>query len=404
MANIVIYDGSANFIAGQMTPFGFYDDDLEFQKDAPKVADFCARKLGFPMMDVELQSGSFFACFEEAVTTYGTEVYQQQIAQSFSGLQGGIQGEALNTTLTRPSLQNSVRVSKQYGMEAGVGGETTLHSGMLDLTSSIQDYDLQKWATSQGVNSRIEIRKIYYEAPPAIQRFFDPYAGTGTGIQSLMDAFDFGSFSPGVNFLLMPASFDILKTQAIEFNDQIRRSAYSFEVHNNQLRIFPIPKESGSLKIDYYIENEKRFVDDGLNITSSAELVGGVRGSGGSYYSNNDSNLITNISNVPTNNPIYSEINSIGRQWIFKYASSLAKEMLAYVRGKYQTVPVPGAEATLNQADLLADVRSEKEAYVTELREILNTASISGQLENQANNTKFLNDALGGVPMTIYVG
>ena len=404
MANIVIYDGSANFIAGQMTPFGFYDDDLEFQKDAPKVAEYCAKKLGFPMMDVELQSGSFFAAFEEAVTTYGTEVYQQQIAQSFSGLQGGIQGEAVNTTLIRPSLQNSVRVSKQYGMEAGVGGETTLHSGMLDLTSSIQDYDLQKWATSQGVNSRIEIRKIYYEAPPAIQRFFDPYAGTGTGIQSLMDAFDFGSFSPGVNFLLMPASFDILKTQAIEFNDQIRRSAYSFEVHNNQLRIFPIPKESGSLKIDYYIENEKRFVDDGLNITSSAELVGGVQGSGGSYYSNNDSNLITNISNVPTNNPIYSEINSIGRQWIFKYASSLAKEMLAYVRGKYQTVPVPGAEATLNQADLLADVRSEKEAYVTELREILNTASISGQLENQANNTKFLNDALGGVPMTIYVG
>tara|TARA_B100000683_G_scaffold99554_1_gene98421 strand:+ start:660 stop:1874 length:1215 start_codon:yes stop_codon:yes gene_type:complete len=404
MANIVIYDGTADFIAGQMTPFGFYDDDLEFQKDAPKVADFCARKLGFPMMDVELQSGSFFACFEEAVTTYGTEVYQQQIAQSFSGLQGGIQGSAVNTTLIRPSLQNSVRISKQYGMEAGVGGETTLHSGMLDLTSSVQDYDLQEWATSQGVNSRIEIRKIYYQAPPAIQRFFDPYAGTGTGIQSLMDAFDFGSFSPGVNFLLMPASFDILKTQAIEFNDQIRRSAYSFEVHNNQLRIFPIPKESGSLKIDYYIENEKRFTDDGLNITSSAELVGGVQGSGGSYYSNNDNNLITNISNVPTNNPIYSEINSIGRQWIFKYASSLAKEMLAYVRGKYQTVPVPGAEATLNQADLLADVRSEKEAYVTELREILNTASISGQLENQANNTKFLNDALGGVPMTIYIG
>jgi len=404
MADIIIYDGTADFVAGKSTPFGFYDDDLEFQKDAPKVAEYCAKKLGFPMMDVELQSGSFFACFEEAVTTYGTEVYQQQIAQSFSGLQGGIQGEAVNTTLIRPSLQNSVRVSKQYGMEAGVGGETTLHSGMLDLTSSIQDYDLQKWATSQGVNSRIEIRKIYYEAPPAIQRFFDPYAGTGTGIQSLMDAFDFGSFSPGVNFLLMPASFDILKTQAIEFNDQIRRSAYSFEVHNNQLRIFPIPKESGSLKIDYYIENEKRFVDDGLNITSSAELVGGVQGSGGSYYSNNDSNLITNISNVPTNNPIYSEINSIGRQWIFKYASSLAKEMLAYVRGKYQSVPVPGAEATLNQADLLADVRSEKEAYVTELREILNTASISGQLENQANNTKFLNDALGGVPMTIYIG
>ena len=178
----------------------------------------------------------------------------------------------------------------------------------------------------------------------------------------------------------------------------------TFEIHNNQLRIFPIPTSSGSLRIDYYIENEKRFVDDGLNITSSANIQGGVQGGGGSYYSNNDDNLITNISNVPTKNPVYAEINSIGRQWIFKYASTLAKETLAYVRGKYQTVPVPGSEATLNQADLLADVRSEKESYITELREVLNTASINGQLENQAANTKFLNDALGQVPMTIYVG
>jgi len=387
-----------------MTPFGFYDDDLEFQKDAPKVADYCARKLGFPMMDVELQSGSFFACFEEAVTTYGTEVYQQQVAESFANLQGGIQGSAVNTTLIRPSLQNMVRISKQYGMEAGVGGETTLHSGILQLTGSTQEYDLQEWATSQGVSSRIEVRKVFYEAPPPITRYFDPYAGTGTGIQSLMDTFGFGAYSPGINFLLMPASYDILKTQAIEFNDQIRKSAYTFEIHNNQLRIFPIPASSGSLRIDYYIENEKRYVDDGLNITSSAEIEGGVQGGGGSYYSNNDDNLITNISNVPTKNPVYAEINSIGRQWIFKYASTLAKEMLAYVRGKYQTVPVPGSEATLNQADLLADVRSEKESYITELRDVLNTASINGQLENQAANTKFLNDALGQVPMTIYVG
>ena len=209
-----------------MTPFGFYDDDLEFQKDAPKVADYCARKLGFPMMDVELQSGSFFACFEEAVTTYGTEVYQQQVAEAFANLQGGFQGEAVNTTLIRPSLQNMVRISKQYGMEAGVGGETTLHSGILQLTGSTQEYDLQEWATSQGVNSRIEVRKVFYEAPPPITRYFDPYAGTGTGIQSLMDTFGFGAYSPGINFLLMPASYDILKTQAIEFNDQIRKSAY----------------------------------------------------------------------------------------------------------------------------------------------------------------------------------
>lgn len=405
MANIPIYNGAANFIAGKATPFGFYDDDLEFQKDAPRVADYCARKLGYPMMDVELQSGSFFAAFEEAVTTYGNEVYQNLAASMFSNIQGGMAGEAINTTLIKPSLENMVRTSRQYGMEAEVGGNTTLHSGILNLTASVQDYDLNTWARQQGLgaNDRIEVRKVYYEAPPAILRYFDPYAGTGTGMQSLMDAFDFGSYSPGVNFLLMPASFDLLKIQAIEFNDQIRKSAYSFEIQNNQLKIFPIPQSAGTLKIDYYKSSEKQFIDDGLTINATAEVGAGVRGSGGSYYSSTNNGVITNLSNVPTTNPIYSEINSIGRQWIFKFTSTLAKETLAYVRGKYQTVPVPGSEATLNQADLLADVRSEKVAYVTELREVLNTVSLSGQLEQQAAQTKFLGDALNGVPMGIYV-
>ena len=381
MADIVIYNGSADFVAGNSTPFGFYDDDLEFQKDAPKVAEYCAKKLGYPMMDVELQSGSFFAAFEEAVTTYGTEVYQQQVAESFANLQGGFQGEAVNTTLIRPSLQNMVRISKQYGMEAGVGGETTLHTGMLPITASVQEYDLQSWAATLGVNSRIEVRKVFYEAPPAIQRYFDPYAGTGTGIQSLMDAFDFGSFSPGVNFLLMPASYDILKTQAIEFNDQIRKSTFTFELVNNQLKIFPVPTRDAILTFEYYKSNDKSAIN---------------------YNSN--TGLITNVAEVPYNNPSYNQINSVGRQWIFKYTLALAKELLAYIRGKYQTVPVPGSEATLNQGDLLTDARAEKEALLTNLREMLNETSRGAQMEAQSQEAEFLKTTLSNVPMTIHIG
>jgi hypothetical protein len=113
---------------------------------------------------------------------------------------------------------------------------------------------------------------------------------------------------------------------------------------------------------------------------------------------------VTNLSNVPTKNPVYAEINSIGRQWIFQHTATLTKEVLAYVRGKYQTVPVPGSEATLNQADLLADVRAEKERDITALREMLNTASLNTQLEMQATQTKYINDALQGVPMHIFIG
>jgi hypothetical protein len=385
MANIQIWNGSSTFKAGQ-TPFGFYDSDASFQAEADKVAKFCAIRLGYPLMDVELTSGSFYTCFEEALTTYGNEVYQALAVQNYISLEGGDVNNPLNEAVVTPSLQNVIRISSAYGTEAGVGGNTTLYKGSIPVVPNQQEYDLKAWALSEGITGGIEIRKIYYEAPPAIMRYFDPYAGTGTGIQSLMDAFDFGSFSPGVNFLLMPASYDVLKTQAIEFNDQIRKSAYSFEVHNNSMRLFPVPKTEGNIWFEYYKLTEKQLLD------SSASTPGGVGGS------------ITNVSNVPYENPTYSAVNSIGRQWIYKYALALAKESLAYVRGKYTTVPVPGSEATLNQQDLLADARTEKEALIVNLRDMLESTSRVSQLERKSQEANFLQDTLKQVPMVIYVG
>ena len=94
----------------------------------------------------------------------------------------------------------------------------------------------------------------------------------------------------------------------------------------------------------------------------------------------------------------------MGRQWVFRYTLALAKELLAYVRGKYQTVPVPGSEATLNQADLLTDARAEKESLLSQLKEMLDQTSRQAQLERKANEGENLKKTLGDVPMTIYVG
>ena len=380
MANIVTWNGSSTFATGS-TPFGFYDTDTDFQTDADKVASFCGTRLGFPLMDVELNSGSFYACFEEAVTTYGNEVFQYKIRENYLSLEGSTTGSSANNKIIDPTLDRVVNISKNYGTEAEVGGTVTRYTGSLALTASVQEYNMDDWATTQGITGSIEIRRVFYEAPPAILRYFDPYAGTGTGIQSLMDAFDFGSYSPGVNFLLMPASFDILKVQAIEFNDTIRRSAYSFELVNNTLRIFPVPKKASTLIFDYYKVNDKR---DGV-------------------YKDGDG-LVKTVADVPYENPKYTLINSVGRQWIFKYTLALAKELLAYVRGKYQTVPVPGSEATLNQADLLTDARAEKEALITNLRDMLDQTSRQAQLERKANEGDNLKKTLGDVPMTIYIG
>ncbi len=381
MASITIWDGTATFNSGSSTPFGFYDSDTEFQTDAIKVSKFCGSRLGFPLMDVELQSGSFFACFEEAVTTYGNEVFQYKIRENYLSLEGAQTGSNLNNRLVEPNLTRLVNISKNYATEAGVNGLVTRHTGSLAVTASKQEYDLDQWATDHGIEGGIEIRKIYYEAPPAILRYFDPYAGTGTGVQSLMDAFDFGSFSPGVNFLLMPVSFDLAKIQAIELNDQVRKSAYTFELINNRLRIFPKPKKGYNLLFDYFKVSDKD-----------------------NAFDNESTGLVTNVGEVPYNNPVYEQINSVGRQWIFRYTLALAKELLAYVRGKYQTVPVPGSEATLNQADLLSDSRAEKENLITELKDMLEQTSRQAQLERKANESENLRKTLTDVPYTIYVG
>ena len=235
MANIPIWPGSSSFFAGD-TPFGFYDNDSEFQVDADKVANFCARRLGYPLVDVELQSGSFYTAFEEAVTTYGNELYAYKIRDNQLSLEGLSTGSDLNNSVITPSFEPIVRLTEQYGAEAGSGGNIEYLTGSIPATASKQNYDLTDYTVSSSLG--IEIKRVFYQASPAITRYYDPYAGTGFGYQSLFDSFGFGSFSPAINFLMMPLNYDLQTIQAIELNDQVRRSNYSFEIHNNKLRIF----------------------------------------------------------------------------------------------------------------------------------------------------------------------
>jgi hypothetical protein len=380
MANIPIWPGSSSFFPGQ-TPFGFYDYDYDFQTDADKVALFCTRTLGYPIQEVELQDINFYTAFEEAVTTYGNEVFRWKIRENYLSIEGASTGSNFNNQLISPTLNSYIRIADEYGVEAEVGGKVTLHSGSVTLRAGVQVYDLNEFAVSQSISGGIEVRRVFYQEPPAILRYFDPYAGTGTGVQSLLSTFGFGTFSPAVNFLLMPIYFDVLKIQAIEFNDQIRKSAYSFELQNNQLRIFPVPKQDHILWFQYYKNDDK---------------ANPIR--------NTATNLVTNVGEVPYQNPVYSHINSVGRQWIFQYTLALVKMNLAYVRGKYGTVPIPGSEVTLNQGDLLTDGRQERDYLLTQLREMLDQTSRQAQLDRRRQETENLNTTLNSVPLPIYIG
>jgi hypothetical protein len=387
MSNIAIWNGTSTFTTGS-TPFGFYDADSVFRSDADKVAQWCAQRLGYPLVEVELQSGSFYAAFEEAVTTYGNEVYQWKIRENYLNLEGSSTGSSFNNQVITPNLGSIIRISETYASEAGAGGDTTWYTGSFTMKNNVQDYDVAADLKAQGITGSIEIKKIFYESPPAIVRYFDPYAGTGTGIQSLLETFGFGQMSPGINFMLMPIYFDVQKVQAIQLNDQIRKAAFSFDIHNNHVRIFPIPTgihegHNDKMYIHYIIKEERNNPVTPYNAQASGSLI-------------------TNVSNVPYQNPVYVQINSVGRQWIRQYALALIKEMLAYVRGKYSTVPVPGAEVTLNQADLLTDARAEKIALLEQLRAMLDQTSRKTQLEQQSNEADFITKQLSNVPLPIY--
>jgi len=381
--NIPIWPGSSSFQPGD-TPFGFYDADPQFQSDADKFSKFAAQRLGYPLVEVELQDINFYTALEDAVTTYGNELYAYQVAENLLSFQGAPTTiQPGNNQVVQENMASIVRLSQQYGEEAGVGGTVTYRSGSIRLTAGQQEYDMNKWAVDNGIQGRIEIKRIYYEAPPAIMRYFDPYAGTGTGMMQMLDSFGWGSYSPAINFMLMPINYDLQKIQAIEFNDQIRKSQYTFELVNNQLKIFPIPiVHYHDLWFQYILESDRNQP----------------------YLDNQGQSLITNASNVPYENPVYSQINSIGRSWIFEYALALSKEMLGYVRGKYQTVPIPGSEITLNQGDLITAATSERTSLIERLRAYFDTTSRKTLLANKEAEAASQKNILADVPMTIFIG
>ena len=389
MANIPIWPGSSSFDAS-LTPFSFYDNDTSFQIDAVNAADWCAKRLGYPLVDIELQSANFFTAFEEATNEYGAQLYNFQIINNFQTLEGNSTGSNFNNQLITPNMGGTINVSEQYGNETdGGGGDYELLSGSLEVTLGQQRYDLLTAVGSSISGSEaVYIKKIMHYQPAAINRYFDPYAGTGTGIQSLMQSFGFGNYSPGVNFMLMPLYFDVLKLQAIEFNDQIRKSAYHFEINGHRyLRLFPIPKNNYKLWFDYTI-----------NLETSDPIIDPISGESASLSN------VTDLSNAPYSNPTYLFINEPGRQWIRKYCLALAKEMLGSIRGKYQSLPIPGSDTTLDYSRLLSESESEKSELKEELRgDLLETTRVK-QLERQNEEANLAQQNFDKIPFQIFVG
>jgi hypothetical protein len=387
MAQELIYPGSSSFFPGQ-TPFGIYDDDYVFQEDAPKMALWCARRLGFPIQNVELQDENFYACFEESVSEYGAQVNQFNIRNNLETLKGKQSGTNYSGKLVQgTNLPNLVAISSAYGTLAGVGGDTDNKKGYIELIAGQQEYDLKElWAAANESGKKIEITRVFHEPVPAINRFFDPYSVSGQGTLNLIDEFGFGSYSPAAQFILMPVFEDLLRIQAIEFNDQFRKSAFTFNIVNNKIKVFPMPTSNhinlyGKLYFEYFVTDE--FIENSTKVTQD---------------------VVSDYSNIGYDFIPYSDINDVGKQWIRKYCLALVKELLGAIREKYSTIPIPGSEISLDGAALRSEAQTEKEALMTQLRETLEELSRKVQFENKNNEANQHQEMLRKVPLAIYIG
>jgi len=391
----VKWPGSGSAISGS-TPYALYDADADFQTDGPRTAVWCATRLGYPTVDIEMIDTQFYACFEEAVSEYSAQVNQFNIRNNLNILRGYPKSENKNfsQTLVDGSFVPTIfRMSQAYGTLANVGGDTDIKKAYIDMEVGTQTYDIatlakdaitsQSFSTLFNTASKFEITKVFFESTPAIQRFFDPYSVGAQGTLNLLDEFGFGQYSPAAQFLLMPLFEDSLRIQHIELNDQIRKSAYTFNIVNDKIKVFPIPTVRTPKRIyfEYFSSNE--FDKNAITVKD---------------------NKISDYSDIKYDFISYDSINDVGKQWIRKYTLALAKELLGAIREKYSTIPIPDGEVSLDGAALRAEAQTEKDTLITQLRENLDELGRTKQFEYKKNEADYHQEMLKKIPLTIYIG
>ena len=371
------------------TPFGIYDEESDFKKEADNIVTFVKRKLGDDILSVELTKKQIFGNFEEATLEYSAILNKHQAKSQLVNYLGFPTGSDENPhmasgseeKLPRENLEYLSRFAEPYAMEAGIGGSYNFVSGAISLENGRQDYDIYTELKDEGGNAifdstkgKLKIAEIFHFNPQAAYRFFD----TTSAINYLNNEFSFESFTPETIFYVLPVFEDILRAGQLDLSNRVRRSNYSYKVTGTKIRIFPIPTKN----IKKLWIRVRQYPDP----TSPAYEDATIQG-------------VSNIGNLPFGNIPYNKINSIGRQWIRQYCLALSMEQLGYIRSKFGSIPVPNAEVSLNGSDLISNGRTDRDSLKEKLVELLNEMTYDKLLEIQATRAENLQKQLKYIPV-----
>jgi hypothetical protein len=395
--------------ASNPLPFGIYTSEAFVSGAVDQVA-YTYKKLGGDVLDLEITEYQVYAAYEEATLEYSYIVNSHQAKNVLSDLLGAstasfdqdgqiAEGDALsgsNIELKFPKFNFSYAKTVADGIstEAGIGGTVPIYSASFNMTGGVQDYDLQSIISSSATDQsssfynqvgdkRVTIRKVYYKTPAAMWRFYGYYGG----LNVVGNLSTYGQYADDSTFQIVPTWQN--KSQAMAYEDALytRVSHWSYELKNNKLRIFPIPRNNYS--------PTKFWVEFTVESDPYVEAVSGVKtGIDG----------VNNMNTLPFQNIPYQNINSIGKQWIRRFALALAKEMLGLVRSKFATLPIPGNDITLNGTDLINQAKDEQEKLREELKQVLNQLTYQQMAEDSAGVVENSNKIMQQIPAAVFVG
>lgn len=383
------------------TPFALFDTDTKFISDADSVFIFVKRSLGDDVLSVELTKKQIWSCFENATLEFSALVNSYQAKAALPTLLGSVLLTGSDGNYIMRGAENSYfvnnlefinRQAAPFAGETGVGGDYAILSASFETVEGTQDYDLQEAIPSSISGGRkAKIYEVFHYDPLAAYRFFDAASTMGY----LSNEFNFESYTPDTIFYILPVFEDVLRAGSLKLSNKVRRSNYSFEIRNNKLRLYPIPITTKTIWFKYTI------VPDPVNPYNTAS-GSAQHGLPHNYYGT--TGTVNSIANAPYGILPYNGINAIGKAWIFKFTLAMCKEVLGLIRGKFNSIPIPNAEVTLNFSELLSSGKDEQNKLKDDLRTYLDEMTYDKLAEREANKAEQIERTLKGVPLGIYVG
>lgn len=386
--------------------YGIYTTTPFISGAVDQVA-YTYNKLGGNVLDLEITPDNVYNAYEEACLEYSYLINTHQAKNVLSDFMGNNTGSfnedgefssyskgtdvKPNLKFPRFQLGYATHLGRGVSMHAGVGSSQRLFSASFDLEDDVQDYDLQATIYSSSLEagspfkdavgtSAITIQKVYYKTPKAAWRFFG-----GQTVGAVGNLSTYGMYADDSTFEVVPSWQNTLQAMRYEQDLNVRASHYSYKINDNRIRIYPIPngEDPKRLWVDF------RIAEDAFD--ESADRQYGADG-------------VSNMNTLPFPNVPYANINSIGKQWIRRFALSLVKETLGQVRSKLSSIPIPGNDINLNGSALISEAKEEQNSLREELKAVLDELVYGKLAEGDAQLQNSLEEVVKHIPNGIYVG